>query len=69
MKSKIDILRKPTQEEICKNMLRGRRKMPHKIQGKLDELTQFDFPAIFLPTWVSSAACPPAWILTQLLEV
>jgi len=62
MESKIDILRKPTQEEICKNMLGGRRKMPHKIQGKLDELTQFDFPAI--PTWASSAVCLPTWILT-----
>jgi len=69
MESEIDILRKPAQEELCKNMLGGRRKMPHKIQGKLDELTQSDFRAIFLPTWVSSAACLPAWILTQLLEV
>jgi len=56
MESEIDILRKPAQEELCKNMLGGRRKMPHKIQGKLDELTQSDFRAIFLPTWVSSAA-------------
>jgi len=69
MESKLDILRKPTKEEICKNMFGGRRKLPHKIQEKLDELTQFDFPAIFLPTWVSSAACLLAWILTQQLEM
>jgi len=69
VESKVDILRKPTQEEICKNMLGERRKRLHKIKEKLDELTRFDFPAIFLPAWVFSAACLPSWILTQLLEV
>jgi len=68
MESKANILRKPTEEGNLQNQFEGRRKLPHKTQEKLDELTRFDCPAIFLPMKVSSAAYLFSWPLTKLLE-
>jgi len=68
MESKANILRKPTEEGNLQKKFRGRRKLPHKTLEKLDELTRFDCPAIFLPTKVSSAAYLLSWSLTKLLE-
>jgi len=65
MESKLDILRKATQEGKMQYMLGRGRKRLHKTQEKPAELTQFDCPAIFPPTRVSSAVWLLAWTLSQ----
>jgi len=69
MDSKLDILRKPTEEGKLRYMLERGRKRLHKTQEKPAELIRFDCPAIFPPTRVSSAVCLLAWTLSQKLKL
>jgi len=68
MESKLDILRKPTQEGKLQHMLGRGRKRLHKTQEKLDEQTQEEYLVVFPPE-VSLAVCLFSWILTQLLKL